>query len=232
MLTDTLKSLMKLQVPLLLNKRLDLCKPGPQIVNYNLADGDQAVYPQLLAPQRGTRIVAPARGKGCKRGPGEQWLGFWIRRHRLKNFYDNQALRVGGHRYEPDLAYIDVERGIFIDIENDEPYTLGRRVPTHIAGRDDRRNRHFTEAGWIVLRFSERQCITSPASVVRTVMDVVRSIAPDVEMPRALRGAGPTSPEPRWDYPTACRHASSRYRDTYMDRHLPLYRIYRRIFAR
>lgn len=128
---------MKLQVPLLLNKRLDLRKPGPQIVNYNLADGDQAVYPQLLAPQRGTRIVTPARGKGCKRGPGEQWLGFWIRRHRLKNFYDNQALRVGGHRYEPDLAYIDVERGIFIDIENDEPYTLGRRVPTHIAGRDE-----------------------------------------------------------------------------------------------
>ena len=228
----TLKSLIKLQVPLLLNRRLHLRVNGPLAVNYDLTDGDQAVYPQLLAPRRGTRIVTPIRGKGCKRGPGEQWLALWIRRHRLKNFYDNQALRAGGHRYEPDLAYIDVERGIFIDIENDEPYTLGRRVPTHIAGRDDRRNSHFTEAGWIVLRFSERQCITSPASVVRTVMDVVRSIAPDVEMPRALRGIEPANPDTRWDYTTASRHAAGRYRDTYMDRHLPLYRIYRRIFAR
>ncbi|MBR1803532.1 MAG: hypothetical protein IJ775_01315 [Muribaculaceae bacterium] len=223
---------MKLQVPLLLNKRLDLRRPGPRIVNYDLADGDQTVYPQLLAPRFGIRITTPVRGKGCKRGPGEEWLGFWIRRHRLKNFYDNQALRIGGHRYEPDLAYIDVERGIFIDIENDEPYTLGRRVPTHIAGHDDQRNHHFTDAGWIVLRFSERQCITSPAGVVRAVMDVVRRIAPDVEMPQALRSVQPVSPDHRWDYPTACRHATSRYRDTYMDGHLPLYRLYRRFFTR
>lgn len=230
MVTDVLKSLMRLQMPPLLNWPLRLRGVGAPKVGYDLANGDQAVYPQLLAPQRGTRIVLPRRGKGCKRGPGEEWLALWLRMHRLKNFYDNQVLTADGHRYEPDVAYIDVERGIFIDIENDEPYTLGSRMPTHVAGRDDERNRTFTDAGWVVLRFSERQCVTLPARVARTVMDVVCRIAPDVEMPRVLRKVKPVDSDLRWDYGTARNHAASRYRDTYMDRHLPFYRLYRRLF--
>lgn len=203
---------------------------GPQVVEYNLADGDQRFYPQLLAPRRGTRIVMPRHGKSCKRGPGELWLALWIKWHSIKSFYDNLALRTGGHRYEPDLAYIDEQRGIFIDIENDEPYTMGRRMPTHIIGSDDQRNGLITAAGWIVLRFSDRQCVATPARVVRMVMDVVRSIDPSVEMPRALRDVQPVEPDERWNRNEAQRLIRSHYRDSYLERHLPLYRFFNQFY--
>jgi hypothetical protein len=207
----------------LIGRSLHLHGDGPKNVCYDLADSNNKQnYPLLLASHLGTAIVMPNKGKNCKKGPGEQWLALWIMRHRLKGFYDNLTLRVGGHRYEPDLAYIDEQRGIFIDIENDEPYTLGKRIPTHYLGKDDQRNSDITAAGWIVLRFSEKQLIDTPARVVRTIMDVVRSIAPDIEMPPVLQNAQPVDTDPRWDYDTARRHAKSRYRDSYMNKHFIL----------
>ena len=200
--------------------KLRLHGDGPQNVSYTLTDGnDLQHYPLLLVPQQDTPIVIPQQGKNCKKGPGEQWLALWIWTHRLKGFHDNLTLHTNGHRYEPDLAYIDEQRGIYIDIENDEPYTMGKHIPTHYIGKDDERNRHITSAGWIVLRFSERQFIDEPAGVARTVMDVVRLIAPDVEMPKHLRDVSPVEPDPRWDYDTALSRAKSRYRNTYMDKH-------------
>ena len=211
--------------PSFLGRKLNLKGNGPKNVCYDLADGnDPQNYPLLLVPQQGTAIVMPKKGKNCKKGPGEQWLALWILGHRLKGFHDNLMLPASGHRYEPDLAYIDEQRGIFIDIENDEPYSMGKRVPTHYIGKDDERNRNITSAGWIVLRFSEQQFIDTPASVARTVMDVVRNIAPDVEMPLCLRDVSPVEPDPRWDYDTASTRAKSRYRDSYMNKHF-IFRI-------
>lgn len=203
-----------------LGNKLRLHGDGPQNVCYKLTDGnDLQHYPLLLVPQQDTHIVIPQQGKNCKKGPGEQWLALWIWTHRLKGFHDNLTLHTNGHRYEPDLAYIDEQRGIYIDIENDEPYTMGKHIPTHYIGKDDERNRHITSAGWIVLRFSERQFIDEPAGVARTVMNVVRLIAPDVEMPKHLRDVSPVEPDSRWDYDTALSRAKSRYRNTYMDKH-------------
>ena len=205
----------------LLGSKLHLQGNGPKEVSYVLPDGNAPhLYPLMLAPQQGTAIIMPQQGKNCKKGPGEQWLALWIWSHRLKGFYDNLTLTSKGHRYEPDLAYIDEQRGIYIDIENDEPYTLGKRIPTHYLGKDDQRNNDVTAAGWIVLRFSEKQCIDSPARVARTVMDVVRSIAPEVEMPKVLQKVQPVDADPRWDIDTARQHAKFGYRDSYMNKHL------------
>lgn len=204
-----------------LGSKLHLQSNGLKEVSYVLPDGnDPRLYPLLLAPQQGTAIVMPQQGKSCKKRPGEQWLALWLMRHRIKGFYDNLALRTRGHRYEPDFAYIDEQRGIYIDIENDEPYTMGKRTPTHYLGKDDQRNEDVTTAGWIVLRFSEKQCIDSPARVARTIMDVVRSIAPEVVMPKVLQKVQPVDADPRWDNDTARQHAKSRYRDSYMNKHL------------
>lgn len=205
----------------LLGSKLHLQGNGPKEVSYVLPDGNAPqLYPLMLTPQQGAAIVTPQQGKNCKKGPGEQWLAMWIWSHRLKGFYDNLALTSRGHRYEPDLAYIDEKRGIFIDIENDEPYSMSKRVPTHYIDKDDERNRNITSAGWIVLRFSEKQCIDSPARVARTIMDVVRSIAPEVEMPQVLQNVQPVDTDPRWNLDTARQHAKSRYRDSYMNKHL------------
>lgn len=206
-----------------LRRKLHLQGNGPKVVGYVLPDSnDPHLYPLLLAPQQGTAIIMPQQGKYCKKGPGEQWLALWIWGHRLKGFYDNLTLTSGAHRYEPDLAYIDEQRGIYIDIENDEPYTMVKHIPTHYFGKDDHRNKDVTAAGWIVLRFSEKQCIDSPARVARKVMDVVRMIAPDVEMPRVLQNVQPVDTDPRLDLDTARQRAKSRYRDNYMNKHFIL----------
>ena len=204
-----------------LGYKLNLNGNGPKNVCYDLTDDcDPQKYPLLLAPQQGTAIVMPKKGKNCKKGPGEQWFALWIWGHRLRGFYDNLMLPASGHRYEPDIAYIDEQRGIYIDIENDEPYSMSKRVPTHYIGKDDERNRHITSAGWIVLRFSEQQFIDTPARVARKVMDVVRTIDPEVEMPKCLCDVSPVESDLRWDYDTACSRAESRYRKTYLDKHL------------
>lgn len=124
----------------LFNPRHPLINDYPRIdpgwkyaVGFDKPDGSSTEYPQVIMPKRGTLITLPSRGRGknTKKGPGEGYLCWYVLRHNLKGFYDNVALTVGGHRYVPDFAYIDTERGIFIDIENDEPYTIGKRIPTH-----------------------------------------------------------------------------------------------------
>lgn len=158
------------------------------------------------------------------------WLSVHIDALRLSNFYDNLSLCIDGHRYQPDLAYIDAERGIFIDIEVDEPYNMGRKLPTHTIGNDDVRNGLMTQAGWTVLRFSERQCIATPKSVLRTVVDVVRQMNPVAEMPKALADVVPVEPDLRWDYPTAQQLARQRFRDIYLEQHLPLYKFFNQFY--
>ena len=53
-------------------------------------------------------------------------------------------------------------------------------------------------------------------------MDVVRSIVPEVEMPRVLQNVRPVDTDPRWDLDTARCHAKTRYRNSYMNKHFIL----------
>lgn len=48
----------------------------------------------------------------------------------LEKIREDVSVTIGGHRYEPDLAYIDKENGVYVDIEIDEPYSSFHR-PTH-----------------------------------------------------------------------------------------------------
>ena len=203
---------------------------GKRTVDYDIADSDSQHYPLLRAPVKGTPIVMPHQGKSCKNGPAEKWLAFQLVRHKIEGFYDNLVLPTSGHRYEPDLAFIDEQRGIYIDIENDEPYSMGRKRLTHLIGNDDERNAHITAAGWIVLLFSELQCASSPLGVARTVMEIAQSIDPTIEMPKALVDVAPVDTDARWNQDMAKKFAASNYRDTYLERFLPMYKIYNRIY--
>lgn len=210
----------------LLDRHLPQFQGMPTMVPYTLTDGQQDHYPQLLAPHHGTPITFPCRGSSYKRGIGEMWVAIHVEILRLPYFHDNLSLNVAGHRFEPDLAYIDAERGIFIDIEIDEPYSMGRCVPTHAIGSDDQRNQLFTQAGWTVLRFSERQCIVTPKSVLRTVVDVARQMNPTANLPEALSDIAPVELDLRWDFDTAKQLARQQFRTPYLERHVPLYKFF------
>jgi hypothetical protein len=44
-------------------------------------------------------------------------------------------VRIDKHNYEPDMVYLNEEKGVCIDIEVDEPYSASGR-PTHYLTTD------------------------------------------------------------------------------------------------
>jgi DNA replication ATP-dependent helicase Dna2 len=64
--------------------------------------------------------------------------------------------------YVPDIVYYDKNTGILLDIEIDEPYLGSDGTPIHYIGYDDKRNKFFTDNGWIVVRFAESQIVKHP----------------------------------------------------------------------
>ena len=192
-------------------------------VKTQLSDTDATIYPQVSVPTVGTPIVLPgvktARNKNTQRGMGEYILTFYVFRHFLRKFYDDTVIIAGSHHYVADLAFIDEEHGVYIDIENDEPYVLNKKIPTHCIGSDDMRNRNVAKAGWIVVHFSEQQCISNPAGCLRYVYEVAQQMAPAIRMPRCLRHATPIPQEKRWDEATARMYASKNRRRAYQKAH-------------
>lgn len=72
--------------------------------------------------------------------------------------------------YYPDIAYIDIAKRLFIDIEIDEPYAnIG--IPIHYENNpyDKIRNLLFTQHGWHVLRFSEYQVKNNGSKCIEVV---------------------------------------------------------------
>jgi len=54
------------------------------------------------------------------------------------------------HPYSPDIAYVDDDINLYIDIEIDEPYSLSSGKPCHYIGKDDDRNLFFLERYWLI----------------------------------------------------------------------------------
>jgi hypothetical protein len=49
-----------------------------------------------------------------------------------------------------------------IDVEIDEPYTIGSQIATHLVGDDVERNSIFLGENWFIIRFAEEQIIKYP----------------------------------------------------------------------
>lgn len=161
-------------------------------VNYELNSSEKFEYPYLKAPQKGVEIKLPVRGRSAMRGFCEEKLCDVIKECKLDKFKDNLTLIVKDCScpYEPDLVYIDIDKGIFIDIEVDEPYAGLERIPIHykIGGgtHDDLRNQYFIERGWIVLRFSEKQVFKQAKSCLKYLYQIISRIDNSIVMPAAL----------------------------------------------
>jgi hypothetical protein len=71
--------------------------------------------------------------------------------------------------YVPDFVYYDESKGLKIDIEIDEPYSLSSKKPIHYMYKDDKRNQYFTSKRWCVIRFSEEQIINYPERCCKVI---------------------------------------------------------------
>ena len=160
------------------------------IVKYSIQDSKSIEFPLIRAPKKGCEIKLPVTGRSGRRGVCEETFCRQIEALSLYGFYDDLSLFVRGYAFEPDLAYIDKEKGIFIDIEIDEPYSGWERKPIHYKINngtiDDLRNSHFTERGWTVIRFSEKQIYNHPKSCLKKIYQLLHSMDVSIDIPQSL----------------------------------------------
>lgn len=158
---------------------------------YDLDASKELKYPLMRTPQKNTEVKLPVHGRSGKRGFSEHTLCNAIKKYGLEKFYDNLTVFAEECPFEPDLAYIDADNGIFIDIEIDEPYAGYERMPIHYkidnnATVDDCRNKHFTDRGWIVIRFSEKQISEQCESCLKYIYSVIRMMDSSLAIPKSL----------------------------------------------
>ena len=202
-----------------LTSKLNLDYEATYTVQYSISCSLDAKFPIIRAPKKGCEIKLPMIGRSGKRGACEEKLCNMIEELKLHGFYDNLSLVIGNNatHYEPDLAYINVKKGIFIDIEIDEPYSGWERLPIHYKTKygtiDDLRNNYFTERGWTVLRFSEKQVHEQPKSCLKRVYQLLHEMDGSITMPQCLATEVNISPNDMWTKEQAERMEQNKERE-------------------
>ena len=80
--------------------------------------------------------------------------------------------------YEPDFILQDIDSGLHIDIEIDEPYVLKDGKPIHYLDKDnlhidEERDDYFNLNNWIVIRFAEIQVLEYPEECCKIIRNVL-----------------------------------------------------------
>jgi hypothetical protein len=96
--------------------------------------------------------------------------------------YELRDLGRGDRNYVADFAYLDPVKGLYVDIELDEP-------EHHSPDKDRNRNLCFVRRGWLVLRLDEEEVVQDPAGCARALWTLVRAFEEDdVEVLRRMDG--------------------------------------------
>ncbi len=142
-------------------------------------------YPVVKMPKPNAILKLPRYGRSNKKGYKEN--DFF---NHLKNNISNIELTNDVHMvipnfdkpYEPDIVLFDKSINLFIDVEIDEPYDGYYRYPTHFihpeeeVKQDNIRDLFFTESGWIVIRFTEKQVHCQTRECIDYITNVLHSI--------------------------------------------------------
>lgn len=177
-------------------------------------------YPFVKVPKRGTAIKYPVKGKSCRRGIVESsFVKDFLDNYFKGLIFDNLTVFIGSTPFEPDIAFIDVNhKNLFIDIEIDEPYDGIDRKPIHYVENgntiDERRNKNFTDRGWMVIRFSERQIKEDPVGCCRFIYEIYNYIT-GISDPN-LQSIPVISKEKMWTKAEADQMAKDRIREKYL----------------
>lgn len=181
-------------------------------------------YPVILTPAPGVTPVSPnaASSKSKKHGQSELVAFARFFKYGCGEIREDACVKIGGHNYEPDFAYIDEEHGVFIDIEVDEPYSASGH-PTHFllpdgTNKDSARNERFRQAGWYVIRFSEEQIFCHTAECLREVYKLALSAGAIDTLPAALTSpqSEALQPHPRWTKNDSYDMKRRHHRKTYL----------------
>jgi len=181
-------------------------------------------YPAVMMPQPKSIIKFPRKGRTGRRGftepEFEKLLDHYFNDQNKIQLNIDKLLVVSDYTrpYEPDFTLQDEKENLnlFIDIEIDEPYDGYTRAPTHFKGQDNYRNQFFSNRGWIVIRFSEKQIIDHPKGCCKFISDVIQSINYKFTIPQELQKVNNIQNEPFWSKNQAEKWADERYRESYL----------------
>jgi len=181
-------------------------------------------YPVVKMPSKDSFLKLPRTGRAMGKGFKEKDFYNAI----LKKIPDvdvdinmHMAIPFFNRPYEPDIVIINKDLNLYIDIEIDEPYDGYYRYPTHnfnkddkndvIIKKDDTRDLFFTESGWVVIRFTERQVHLQETECINYIKDVINSITN-----YHFDESSTCISEPQWNYQQAVRWEKNHYREKYL----------------
>ena len=188
--------------------------------NNFFAQDDNYRYPVVKMPKFNSNVKLPRTGRTNQKGFKEN--DFF---NEIKNQITDIELTNNVHMvipnfnkpYEPDIVLFDKNLNLYIDIEIDEPYDGYFRYPTHCINieeedkQDNIRDLFFTESGWIVIRFTEKQVHCQVNDCICYIKNVVNSI-----YNRDFINDTKCENENQWDYNQCIQWQKIFYREKYL----------------
>jgi hypothetical protein len=179
-------------------------------------------YPIIFLPSEepSLHFSVSTSKKNRKTGASELVAFSHIMALGLECIREDVTVVIDGHRYEPDLVYINKEKGVYVDIEIDEPYS-GAHRPTHYITskdihKDTQRNELFRKAGWFVVRFTERQMFCETKSCMKVLFDLLLRVNAVESIPACLLNVKDLQLEPCWTAEESKQKSHQCYRKTYL----------------
>lgn len=188
--------------------------------NNHFEQGEQYLYPVVKMPKSNTILKLPRIGRSNQKGYKENDFFNQLKQN-IKGieFTNNVHMIIPNFKkpYEPDIVLYDKNLNLYIDIEIDEPYDGYYRYPTHYINPEDEikqdniRDLFFTESGWIVMRFTEKQVHCQAYECIDYIRNVLNSL-----YNRNFVIDTTCQKENQWDYNQCIQWQKIYYRENYL----------------
>lgn len=188
--------------------------------NSHFLQHDPYQYPVVKMPKQNTSLKLPRTGRSNQKGYKENDFYNQIRKNieAIEIANDVHMVIPNFNRpYEPDIVLFEKRLNLYIDIEIDEPYDGYYRYPIHYIDaeddvkQDDIRDLFFTESGWVVIRFTEKQVHCQTNECIDYIKNVLDSI-----YNRSFTNVVKCEKENQWDYNQCIQWQKFNYREKYL----------------
>ena len=190
------------------------------IPNNHFDQKGQYMYPVVKMPKSNALLKLPRTGRSNQKGYKEKAFFNFIKQNISEiEMTNNVHMLIPNFNkpYEPDIVLFDKNLNLYIDIEIDEPYDGYYRYPTHFIDPEDEikkdniRDLFFTESGWIVVRFTEKQVHFQPYECIEYLKNVLNSI-----YNRNFVNHTSCQKENQWEYNKCIQWQKAFYREKYL----------------
>ena len=191
--------------------------------NNHFSQAEHYQYPVVKMPKPNCTLKLPRLGRSNQKG------------YKENDFFNEIKLQINdieltnkvhmvipnySKPYEPDIVLFDKQLNLYIDVEIDEPYDGFYRYPTHNYRAEDDfkqdniRDLFFTESGWVVIRFTERQVHKQPKECIDYIKNVINSI-----YCKDFSKTAKFELENQWDENLCAQWQLNNYREKYLEIH-------------